>query len=296
VIEDVADFGWVVRKVRKHGIAVVLHQHAFTQRNYRTYLWKRIERELDKIIFVSEKTLELTERKHGKLNVPSSVIYNGVDLEHYDPQKRVNITAEMHKELHITSNERVIIFVGRLAASKGILQALKAYLSLGRKDIHFLIIGGKDQLTDPVFYQELNFLITKAVAENFPVKLFENVSQADIPYYYALADYILVPSTSFEGLPKVITEALAMGVPVIASDRGGIWELLQEGKNGWKIKDPVCPATIRSAIEEALSVDDDELKAIKQSIINLDRPKMDQQRMVRSFQEELNPVMDRTIR
>ena len=63
VVEDVADFGWAVRKVRKHGISVILHQHAFTQRNYQTYQWKRIERNLDEIIFVSQKTLISTEKK-----------------------------------------------------------------------------------------------------------------------------------------------------------------------------------------------------------------------------------------
>jgi len=89
----------------------------------------------------------------------------------------------------------------------------------------------------------------------------------------------------------VVTEALAMGIPVIASDRGGIWELLEEGRNGWLIADPVSPQTILAALSTALSTTDSELAMIKKSISDFDRPKMDQQRMISSFQQELIETM-----
>jgi len=296
VVEDVADFGWVVRRMRAHGIKVILHQHAFTQRNYRSFLWRRIERNLDKIIFVSKTTLDMTEAKYGKLKTPAGVVYNGVNLAHYDPEKWLESASELRKDLSISNNERVITFVGRLTGSKGILQALNAYLSMGRKDVIFLIIGAKDHLTKPDFYHQLNSLLDKAISNNFPLHFYENISQDILPSYYLLSDTILVPSIRFEGLPKVVTEALAMGIPVIASDRGGIWELLEEGRNSWKIADPISPTTIRDAVAQSLSIDEIKLASMKQGIIKDDRPKMDQKKMIDSFQEELNEIIDNITR
>jgi len=291
VVEDVADFGWVVRKVRKHGVHVVLHQHAFTQRNYRTYLWRCIERNLDKIIFVSNKTRNMTEMRHGKLKVPVSVIYNGVNLDHYDPLKWKGNTDSLREVLRLKNFERVLTFIGRLHHSKGVIQALNAYLAMGNINIAFIIVGSKEGTNNDDYFQEVLSNVNEAVAQGYPIYIFENIGQDLIPAYYGLSDYILLPSMGHEGLPKVVTEALAMGIPVIASDRGGIWELLEEGRNGWLIADPVSPQTILAALSTALSTTDSELAMIKKSISDFDRPKMDQQRMISSFQQELIETM-----
>ena len=114
-----------------------------------------------------------------------------------------------------------------------------------------------------------------------------------MPAYYKLSDFIVLTSIGPEGLPKVVTEALAMGIPVIASDRGGTWELLREGKNGWKISDPVTPDTILTAFYKALSIGSEDLAGMKQYIYDVDRPKMDHIRMITAFQEELRETMER---
>jgi glycosyltransferase involved in cell wall biosynthesis len=71
-----------------------------------------------------------------------------------------------------------------------------------------------------------------------------------------------------------------MGVPVIASERGGIWELLEEGRNGWKIEEPVSAETIREALEKALSLSEEEGEEMRKQILETDRPKMDVKLMV----------------
>jgi len=293
VVEDVAGFGWAVRKVRKHGISVILHQHAFAQRNYQTYQWKRIERNLDEIIFVSQKTLNSTEKKHGELRTPARVIYNGVNLMHFNPQKWEKEAREFRENLLISNKDRVITFIGRLHQSKGILEALEAFLTINQEDLHFFIVGSKSE-TDGNFSMRLNHLISKANENQKHVFYYENISQEEIPVFYALSDYIIVPSmNNYEGLPKVVTEALAMGVPVIASDRGGIWELLEEKKNGWLIADPVNAKSIAAAIKEAISTSNDELQAMKDHITRNNRPQMDQEIMVQLFQEEISKLINR---
>lgn len=158
--------------------------------------------------------------------------------------------------------------------------------------MHFIVIGGIDHLTDPKFHRQLEELKTEILRQGLSVHFLENISQGQLPPYYGLADYVLVPPTSFEGLPKVVTEALAMGVPVIASDRGGIWELLKVGKNSWKIADPVTPDTIRTAIVEALSTSSATLNEMEKRIMQDDRPLMDQRKMLHLFEAELSITMD----
>ena len=292
VVEDVADFGWAVRKVRKHGISVILHQHAFTQRNYQTYQWKRIERNLDEIIFVSQKTLISTEKKHGQLRTPARVIYNGVNLAHFNPQKWEREANEFRENLLISHKERVITFIGRLHQSKGVLEALEAFLMVNHNDLHFFIVGSKSE-TDLNFSLKMNSLISKAKESKNHVYFYENVSQEKIPLFYSLSDYIIVPSmNNYEGLPKVVTEALSMGVPVIASDRGGIWELLKEKKSGWLIADPVNAKSIAAAVKEAVSTKDEELQGMRDYILRINRPQMDQEIMAQLFRKEISKLID----
>lgn len=292
IIEDVADFGWVVRKVRKYGIKIVLYQHAFTQRNYLHYQWRRIQNQLDQAVFVSNTTIAMTEKLHGKMIAPSKVIYNGVDLNLFDPQRFTIQARQLREQLDITPDESVIIFVGRFARSKGILDALKAYLTLNSRNVQFLLITSKEVNGDRLFEYEVFNLRNQIESLELPFHLFENVSQEDMPVFYSVADMVLLPSIGYEGLPKVVTEALAMGVPVIASDRGGMWELLQEGRNAWKIEDPINPATILKAINQALSIDTHTLASMKKEIITSDRPRVDQDRMISAFDRTLHILME----
>lgn len=293
IIEDVADFGWVVRKVRKHGIKIILYQHAFTQRNYLKYQWRRIQKQLDQVVFVSNTTFIMTEKLHGKMTAHSRVIYNGVNLDLFDPQKFTIQARQIRKQLDINPNERVITFVGRFTRSKGLLEALKAHLMLNDRTVHFLLITSKEVNGDKLLEDEVLLLRNQIDSLVLPLHLFENVTQEEIPVFYSVSDMVLLPSIGgYEGLPKVITESLAMGVPVIASDRGGAWELLQENRNAWKINDPVDPASILQAITEALSIDAPSLITMKKEIVVMDRPKMDQMKMIVEFNRVLDIVME----
>jgi glycosyltransferase involved in cell wall biosynthesis len=297
VVEDVADFGWVVRHTRKHGIKVILHQHAFTQRNYQNYLWKRIERNLDKVIFVAEKTRVMTEKKHGPIDVMHTVIYNGVDLDHYDPELWVQEGRNLRHNLTFHDQQTVLTFIGRFTASKGILEIMEAYNQMQQNKLGFLLVCSRDQAVDPSFQSRFNELKAALEKKSYKFQILENVPQDEMPIIYAASNIIIVPSVNYyEGLPKVVSEALAMGVPVVASDRGGIWELLSEGVNGWKIMDPVSPNTICDVLIKVVGITENEMKAMKEHILLEDRPRMDQQRMIKSFQKEIFSLVDTPTR
>jgi glycosyltransferase involved in cell wall biosynthesis len=72
------------------------------------------------------------------------------------------------------------------------------------------------------------------------------VSDGDLPFYYNVADFFVLPSKSGEGLPLVALEAMACGVPVIATNVGGISEVMNEDYG--KLVPPNSPDSLADAI------------------------------------------------
>jgi glycosyltransferase involved in cell wall biosynthesis len=72
------------------------------------------------------------------------------------------------------------------------------------------------------------------------------VSDTDLPSYYNLADLFVLPSKSGEGLPLVALEAMACGLPVVATDVGGIREILQ--KDYGKLVAPNQPELLAGSV------------------------------------------------
>jgi glycosyltransferase involved in cell wall biosynthesis len=279
IVEDVADFVWASRVVHKHGVKVLLHQHAFTQRNYNSYLWSRIESNLDHIIFVSRTTLDNTLKKFGRLSKPVEVVYNGVDLGRFKPKKIDHRDDEEDREPSITQ----VLFVGRLAYSKGVFELIEAVKRLNSKRLALTIVVSTTP-EDSEINKEFNLALSDPEFIKNPIQVLYNCSPEIVIEAYRKSNILIVPSHNYyEGLPKVVTEALAMGVPVIASDRGGTWELVEEGKTGWMIKNPVGAGTIMEALEKALETAPSELAKMQEYILTHDRPKMDQKVMVEKF-------------
>ena len=84
-------------------------------------------------------------------------------------------------------------------------------------------------------------------------KLAGFVSDEDLPSYYNVADLFVLPSKSGEGLPLVALEAMACGLPVIATDVGGIREILMEDYG--KLVPPNQPELLAKAILDFAAVD-----------------------------------------
>ena len=278
VVEDVADFVWVSRVVRKHNIKVLLHQHAFTQRNYNPYLWRRIELNLDQIVFVSKTTLKNTLKKFGHLSKPAEVIYNGVDLDKFKPKQIDKANNEDEKGYSTLQG----LFVGRLASSKGVFELIEAVKRLDSLNFALnMVLSTTPECTE--INERLTAVLSETVLLHNPIKVLYNLTNESVIEEYRKSDILIVPSIGFEGLPKVVTESLAMGVPVVSSDRGGTWELVEEGKTGWLIRNPVGVVTIMEALEKAIETSSTKLARMQEYILTYDRPKMDERIMVERF-------------
>ena len=103
----------------------------------------------------------------------------------------------------------------------------------------FLAVGkGPDSDNVKLKIQELG------LETNFRLAGF--VSDEDLPFYYNAADMFVLPSKSGEGLPLVALEAMACAIPVVATDVGGIREVLMEDYG--KLVPPGQPQLLAKAI------------------------------------------------
>jgi glycosyltransferase involved in cell wall biosynthesis len=284
ILEDEA-LGVLSFKQTAPKIRVVLHQHQPTALGLSFENWKRLTELLEALICVSRKTINQIEEQFGPVPVPSRVIYNGVDLDHYDPLCWVKDALDLRKRLNLSEKTRIILYVGRVLPQKGVLEAIKAFQYSNLQDTCFVIIGdmGVDTKTVStalsVYIQAI-----KTIEEKLPGKvIFAGViPQERLPVWYEIADVLLVPSLGDEGLPKVITEAFAMGCSVVATDRGGNWELIRDQENGWYLHNPENMEEFGNLLVKIFS-DNEKLSLIKEKILSVDRPKMDEKRMVSEF-------------
>ena len=145
------------------------------------------------------------------------VIYNGVDLKRFNPEKvkPVNLKG-------LTKNCKIIMNIGNLVEVKGQEHLVRAFKIVKGKvnNAKLLIIG------DGGLKNHLNRIIKELNLEN-SVFLLGTVKHEKIPSYLALADVYVQPSLS-EGVPNSVLEALAMEKPVVATNVGGIPEILNE--------------------------------------------------------------------
>lgn len=177
------------------------------------------------------------------------VIYNGLDTAKFHLQPIMSVS---RKDLGITDSDFVAVFWGRLVPRKGIKELILAINQLKQyPDIKLIVIGAinyedTDNQTNP-FIEELktlsNVIKGKIIFTGF-------VQYERIPSYIALGNVAVIPSCINEALGMTCIEACAMGLPVIATNDGGIPETLTEQKHILIEKDDSLSTHLASAIIE----------------------------------------------
>ena len=280
VVEDVPIFGLILKRNLGIKSRIILHQHIDAPLSYSKTWWKKIRRAYSGFLFVAQKTLDDTEKKHGKLK-NAIIVYNGVDLSHYDPERWRAIGSELRAKYSIGEKENVVLFVGRVIPGKGCLELSKAFLQANVPNSRLILIG---DLFGSAFMEMKYSTELKSFIEisNNKIISIGNVPQKDIPGWYMASDLVVVPSIQSEGLTKVITEALSMGRPVLTTDRGGSLELIHPGKNGWLLKDAQNIDQF-SLLLRGILTNPAEIAEFSQNAFQFDRPKLDINRSAAAF-------------
>ena len=192
----------------------------------------------DRIIAVSGATKDYVLRL-GANPKKVEVVHNGVDLEKFKPMTKKR--EEIRRKLGIPSDAVVVLTVRRLVYKNGVDTLIEGANIAVKKNprIVFLAVGkGPDSESVKLRIHELG------IDRNF--KLAGFVSDEDLPIYYNAADIFVLPSKSGEGLPLVALEAMACALPVVATDVGGIKEILLEEYG--KLVPPNQPELLAKAI------------------------------------------------
>ena len=247
-----------------YGKPVVLTQHN-TFIEYESGFWDHIEwlndaavgkqvlKNADRILTVSNATKRYV-LSLGADAARMSVLHNGVDVDRFKPVK--TLREEKRRELGIPTNATVILTVRRLVYKNGIDTLIETATTAIKQNpnLIFLVVGtGPDQTQIQTQAKQLG------ISRNF--RLMGFVSDEELPSFYNAADLFVLPSKSGEGLPLVSLEAMACGLPVIATDVGGIREIIPEGYG--KFVPPDSPDTMAEAVIEFSHVN---LQPLKQKL------------------------------
>jgi D-inositol-3-phosphate glycosyltransferase len=168
------------------------------------------------------------------------IIPPGVDTTRFYPIPE----DEARAVIGVPSGNCMILFVGRIEPLKGIETLLRAIaLLLQTEEIeecnyYLAIIGGEPDGNGNDMNSEMARLqkLSRELGIHDTVIFLGKRSQETLPYYYSAAQVVVVPSL-YESFGMVALEAMACGVPVIASQVGGLPYLVQDGKTGYVIPD-----------------------------------------------------------
>jgi spore coat protein SA len=235
----------VRRRFTNTMISVFLHSLTFVTPPQTSI--KRTESNLSKANQIIGNSRSLESKLAAMLpNLANRInyVHLGVNLDQFKPpstKQRLRI-----RRKYRLSNSFLIVFAGRLIPRKGIPLLIKATKE-ARKIVpsaKLVIAGGTSNRT----YKKKLMKIAKKL--KVPVKFLGNVPRNKMHEVYALGDCFVCPSQKHEAFGLVVAEALASGLPCIASEIGGIPEIIKDRANGLLVKRYTDPNAFSDLIIE----------------------------------------------
>lgn len=206
-----------------------------------------IERRLnqvDLIIGCSEYITERIRRTFPRFASRCQTVHNGCDVNYFFPENGCNDGKE--------KCAKRLLFVGRVSPEKGVHVLLEAFKQVvkrfpqaqleivgpvGAAPLEFIVALSDDPKVSALasfypgdYFSHLQDRLSNAISRQISFR--ESVPNHELLKYYRNAEVFIFPSIWDEpfGIPPV--EAMAAGVPVIATRAGGIWETVEDGKTG----------------------------------------------------------------
>jgi glycosyltransferase involved in cell wall biosynthesis len=223
------------RRLGKRHVITMHGGRYFATRWRRRVAMRWAVRRSDALVAVSGATAADLRQTLGLASTAVTVIPNGVPFREGERE-------HVRQELGVAPNELLFVSVGNLYPVKGHMLLLKALASLhrsGRERPWRLAIAGRGEEEGP--------LRAYAAAEGLDGRVHLLGYRQDIPDILAAADLFVMPSLS-EGLPLALVEAMSAGLPVVASEVGGIPEVVEHDHEALLV-----PAGEPEALAAALS-------------------------------------------
>ncbi len=255
----------------------VAFHHGYTKTDLKMQLYNRLNRwslpSAARVVTVCNAfALQLVSAgvPPGKIFVRHNAIGAAVPAEEQEVR-------ELRQRLGVRPDDRVILAIGRMSREKGHIDLINALDELRRLDpelnFKLIIVGdGPERESVERLAAELDVLDRVALAGHAD----------DVRAYYALADVLALPSHS-EGSPLVLLEAMAAGVPVVATKVGGVPEIVVDGTSALLVaaRDPRAFAV---ALERVLA-DAQLMQALSANALKRSRQEFSPETYARSLVE-----------
>ncbi|MER2520981.1 MAG: glycosyltransferase family 4 protein [Bdellovibrionales bacterium] len=241
-------------------------------------LYNGVMARADRIIAISEFIASHIREHYSDLAGDRlRVVPRGVDFEALAPERVNEERLEtLRLAWRVAPGETLILLPARLSRLKGHAVFIEAMRQLPERCGHAkaVLLGG-DPGRSP-YGRELMRMI-----EDFGLRDRVVLADAcsDMAAAYRLASLVVAPSVAPEGFGRVPIEAMAMGVPVIASRLGGFAETIRDGETGWLVR-PDDPQELAKSIAQVLEMLDSQRSAVVERAKNESRTHYDKRRMV----------------
>ena len=181
------------------------------------------------------------------------IVTNGVDTDAFRPLPPGEVVS-LRARLKLPADRKIILYAGRISPEKGPLDLVRAFSELRkiRHDILLVLVGevrtGADRRGD--YGRQL-----LATCETLGADCYHagTVDPAHMHEYYQVADLAVVPSEFEEPFGMVAIEAMAAGAPVLATRKGGLPEIVNDGVTGFMLDDAKNPAAFAQRLNELLN-------------------------------------------
>jgi glycosyltransferase involved in cell wall biosynthesis len=192
---------------------------------------------MDRLIVVS-RAIEEKVREEGRVGAPVSLIHNGVDLQRYNHQQPC---CTLHDEYSIPEDAPIVGVVARLEAEKGHRTLIDAWPEvLAAVPNAWLLVIGEGS--------ERDALEAEAASLGVNERVVFTGRREDVPAVTAALDVAVLPSyREAQGLS--VLEAMALSRPVVASNVGGIPEMIEDGVTGLLVPPNDCDALAAALIK-----------------------------------------------
>jgi len=200
-------------------------------------LERRVFARTPSIVAIADAGRREIETLYGVAPERVTVVYNGVDLERFHPLNRTKYRETARAEAGIAPGAFTVLFVGSGFARKGLATTIAAFAAFSDRESRLVVLGRGDA-------QEYR---SGAARLGVGERIAWLGARADPERWYAAADIVVLPSR-YEPFGNVHLEALASGVPVVASASAGGAEVIADGING-AVVNPTDVAGITAALE-----------------------------------------------
>jgi glycosyltransferase involved in cell wall biosynthesis len=225
----------------KSRLFLTKHMGSFVRKKdlFHRYLYNRIDHIFAISAYVEESVIKTCPVKKEKI----SILSPGVSLQEFD-KRRFNKNV-IRKKINIPEDVVIIAIIGRISPGKGheeILQAVK--ILLDRRANRFMVLVAGDASKNEKEFEQRIMKLSDDLNISSAVRFlgFRN----DVPEIMAITDILVFPSHE-ESFGVTLIEALAMGLPVIASNNAGIPDIIVNGETGILIP-PKDPHSLANAI------------------------------------------------